>query len=209
MVTLIAILVARFGWRTLIDETVFYVRYAGAPLFFVSMAVLPIVGFPLMPFALTAGPAFAPTLGMPLVIALMICAVAINVSLSYWLGLRLFAPMVPWLCRKFGWKPPALQSPSAFILTVIMRAAPGIPFWIQSYLLAAMRVPFGTYLIVSTLIPAAYLSCMVVFGNALMEGDPRAALGAVGVMFALGTILHFVRKQIAKKQTSSAPSETP
>lgn len=198
MVALIGFLAWHYGWRTLIDEAIAYVRTAGAPLFFLSMAILPIVGFPLMPFALTAGPAFAPTLGMPLVIALMVAAVAFNVSLSYLLGLRLVAPLLPWLCGKFGWKLPVLPATSAFMLTVIMRSAPGIPFWIQSYLLAGMRVPFSIYLIVSTLIPAAYLGCIVVFGQALIEGEPRAAIAAIIVIFALGTVLHFVRKHIAK-----------
>ena len=208
LVALIATLAWRYGWRDMIDAAVTYVRAAGAPAFFCAMAILPLGGFPLMPFALTAGPAFAPTLGMPLVIFLMIGAVVINVSLSYWLGLRLVAPMIPWLCRKFGWQPPQLQSPSAFILTVIIRSAPGIPFWVQSYVLAGMRVPFGIYLIVSTLIPTAYLSCMVVFGNALIEGQPRAALGALGVMLLLGTILHFVRKHIVKSSSSVSPSDS-
>jgi len=204
MAILIGLLLWQYGWRTLIDGAIGYVQAAGAPLFFISMAVLPIVGFPLMPFALTAGPAFAPSLGMPLVIVLMITAVAFNVSLSYWLGRRIAAPAMTWACRKFGWKRPEVQSNSAFILTVIMRSAPGIPFWVQSYLLAAMRVPFAIYLIISTLIPAAYLSCIVVFGQALTEGQPRAAIGAVVVMLALGTTLHFVRKRICAPTATSS-----
>lgn len=192
----------RFGWGTMINQAVACVQAAGASLFFGAMALLPVVGFPLMPFALTAGPAFAPTLGMPLVIALLIAAVAINVSLSYWIGSHWLAPARPWLERKFGWKLPQLADHSAFIFMVVMRAAPGIPFWVQSYLLAAMRVPFGTYLLVSTLIPAAYLTCIVVLGKALGDGQPWAAAGAAAIAFALGTILHFVRKRIIAKTPS-------
>jgi uncharacterized membrane protein YdjX (TVP38/TMEM64 family) len=195
-------LAVHYGWRTMIDHAVVKVQSAGAPLFFCAMALLPIIGFPLMPFALTAGPAFAPALGMPAVIALLISAVAINVTISYWIGSRWVAPALPWLERKFGWKLPKLAAHSAFIFMVVMRSAPGIPFWAQSYLLAALRVPFGTYLLVSTLIPAAYLSCIVVLGKALRAGQPWAAAGAAAVALGLGTILHFVRKRIVLKDAA-------
>jgi uncharacterized membrane protein YdjX (TVP38/TMEM64 family) len=178
------------------------IREAGAPMFFIAMALLPAVGFPLMPFALTAGPAFAPTLGIPLVIALLTGAVAANVSLSYWLGAKLGEPLLRHLCGRFGWQMPVLKARAAWQLVFLLRSAPGLPFWVQSYALASIRVPFGTYLAVSTFIPAAYLALLVVFGRAAFGANFAMAAESIGCVVLIGALTHSIRHRINFSKSS-------
>lgn len=173
-------------------------RDAGPVPFFVLMALLPSIGFPLAPFTLTAGPLFGPTLGVGTVILCSTFAVAINVSLSYWIAARFMRPLMTRLIAWLGYQLPQVGDRSAWISTLLFRIVPGPPFFLQSYLLALIGVPFGIYMLVSTLVPLGYISSMVLFGDAIARGDPWAAAGAVGLLFIVGGILHQLRKRWSK-----------
>lgn len=190
------------GLRELMDRLLAQLRDLGAPVFFTAMALLPAVGFPLLPFALTAGPAFSPALGTGGVIAYAILAVAVNVSLSYLLASVLFRPPVQWLVRRLGYNLPDPTRRSPWLVTLLVRIAPGPPFWLQSYVLGLVRVRFAAYLIVSTAVPAGYLSGAILFGDAMLHGKTGAAFFAVGLIFLAGTGVYFLRRKLISK---SAP----
>ena len=79
-------LAAHYDLRERMDRVVELVRDAGPVPFFTAMTLLPIVGFPLSPFTLTAGPVFGPTMGVTTVVLCAILTIAINVAVSYWLA---------------------------------------------------------------------------------------------------------------------------
>lgn len=216
---LLAIAVGLIAWgvhaagaKELVERVILELRGAGAPWFFTAMALLPAVGFPLLPFALAAGPVFAPTLGTGGVVACSILAVVVNVTLSYVLASTVLRTVVQKLMVRLGYHLPDPRRESAWFFITLVRLAPGLPFWAQSYLLGLMRVRFGAYLAVSTLVPASYLTGTIVFGDALMQGNKRAAFTALAVIGLVGVTLFLLRRRMTAKTgraTATSPHPLP
>src|SRR3954463_11744774 len=93
-IALIAVVAAGFWWmkihdfspRLAIDDGIKVLQSAGPLVFFGAMALLPVVGFPMSVFYLTAASAFAAQMGMGGVIAASGAALAVAIALSYWLA---------------------------------------------------------------------------------------------------------------------------
>jgi len=184
------------GW---IVSTMAVVRGAGPVTFFVAMAVLPVLGFPLFPFNLAAGPAFSEQLGLGPVVALASVAIAVNVSLTYWLARWALRPPLAWLVQRLGYRLPEIAPGNYFALAVLVRVTPGPPFFFQSCLLGMAPIPFGIYLAVSWLVATAYSAGVILFGDALMQGRVKTALVALGLLGALAIGVKLLRQHLAKK----------
>lgn len=179
-----------------IERCVVVLREAGPGAFFTAMAVLPVFGFPLSPFTFAAGPVFGPTMGAGAVVACAILATVVNVALSYWVAARGLRPLMERLMKWLGYKLPEMPAGAVWEAALLVRIVPGTPFFLQSYLLGLARVPFGIYMVVSTLVPMAYIAGTILAGDALMRGD-KGALAAAGVLFALAAFgLHRLRKKL-------------
>ena len=172
-------------------------REAGPLAFFAAMALLPAVGFPLMPFTLIAGPVFGPQLGVVPTIGCAVAAVAVNVALSYWLAAGAMRAWVLRLSCWLGYRMPEMPAGTAWQLVTVVRLAPGLPFWMQSYLLGVVRAPFAAYLTLSTLIPAFYIAATIAGGDALARGRGRTALLAFAVLGFIAALVHLLRKRRA------------
>ena len=169
-------------------------RRAGPWWFFAAMALLPAIGFPLLPFALTAGPAFVPSLGAPTVVACAVLATACDSLLGYWLARGALRPLSRRVLARFGYAVPALPAGTAWQAVLIVRLAPGLPFWVQSYLLGVMRVPLLPYLVVSTAVPAGYLAAAIYGGDALLHGRTKVALLALAAFGLIAAGIQFWRR---------------
>lgn len=192
---LIAI-VARFDLRAQADRAIEFFRAAGPVPFFAAMALLPGVGFPLSAFLAVAGPVFGPTMGVAPVVLCAIAAVMINVALTYWIAARAMRPVMERLVRRLGYRLPEIQPHLAWTAILILRIVPGTPFCLQSFLLGLARVPFGTYMLISTLVPSAYVTAVILLGDAIIRGD-RVAMAWAGALFlAAGVVLHVARKRV-------------
>ena len=214
LVVLVALLVAKRGdLRAAAEVVVAGLQAAGPLVFFIGMAVLPVVGFPLLPFSLVAGPVFGPVLGVPLVVTCAVAAVLVNVTLSYALASRWLRPPILRLVERLGYRLPALPNDSAWQVVWIVRLTPGLPFWTQSYALGLMRVPFVPYLVVSTLLPAGYISGTIIFGDALFKGHLKPALFGFAILGFCAAGVRLWRKRRAARLASlpapGAPERDP
>jgi uncharacterized membrane protein YdjX (TVP38/TMEM64 family) len=177
-------------------QGVAFFRDAGPGPFFLAMALLPLVGVPLSPFTVIAGPVFGPTMGVSTVIACAITAVAIDVALAYWISAHALRPLATRLARRFGYTLPELPSGTAWEIALLVRIVPGPPFFVQSYLLGLARVPFGVYMVVSTLVPSLYLSSAILAGDAWMRRD-WSGLGFAGALCVIaGVAIYRLRKRL-------------
>jgi uncharacterized membrane protein YdjX (TVP38/TMEM64 family) len=122
-------------------------------------------------------------------------AVMANVALAYGIAARWLGP---WVERR-RWRLPLPSSGTTFHLVLILRIVPGLPFWVQSYLLGLLRAPFLPYMIVSTLVPAGYLTGMILCSTALLQGRREVAWFAFGAILLIGTVLHWLRKHHAEE----------
>jgi uncharacterized membrane protein YdjX (TVP38/TMEM64 family) len=192
--TVLGLLAVRFvdlgALKTLLASLITTLRDAGPLVFFSAMALLPAFGMPLMPFALAAGPVFGPVLGTATVIACATLAIAVNITLSYWLAARGLRPVVLLVTTRLGYTLPQLHARNAWQWVLLARLAPGVPFCAQSYLLGLARAPLVPYAVLSVLIPMGYLSAAILGLDALLDGRTRTALIALA---ALGLLALAVR----------------
>lgn len=194
-------LVARgLDLRALLAQGLDLIRGAGPVAFFTAMALLPALGAPQMAFSLTAGPVFAPTLGLPTVIGLTLLAITLNMALSYFLARRALRPLLEKLFTRLGYKLPRAAAGDELDLIVLLRVTPGVPFPVQNYLLGLAEVPFGKYLLVSCLIQCPMNAAFIFFGDALLQGRGRVALVALSIILALLAATHLLRKHYGKKR---------
>lgn len=191
-----------FEIRARMDRVVAWVRDAGPVPFFTAMTLLPIAGFPLSGFTLAAGPVFGPTMGIGNVVLCGILAITVNVALTYWLAARALRPVAEWVVRRLGYRMPEIPPHATWLAIIILRTVPLTPFCVQGILLGLARVPFGPYMLVSTIVPSVYATAMMVLGDALMRGDRWAIAGAAALFVVVGVMLHVMRKRLRPRATS-------
>ncbi len=201
---LVALVLLKTGLREAVAAAVAGLRDAGPVVFFGAMALLPAAGFPLMAFTLAAGPVFGPVLGPGWVIVWSLAAVVANLLLTYWLAHRALRPLVSRLLVWAGFPLPVAPADDPWQLTLIVRLAPGLPFWAQSYLLGLLRVPLVPYLVVSTAVMAGYIVALVSGGAALIAGNGRLAFAAAGLLVLVLATLQLLRRRARRRQTAPA-----
>ena len=185
--------------RGRIEQALTLLRSAGPVAFFLAMAILPAIGVPASPFTLTAGSAFGPTLGMPLVVILCLAAIMVNVVFTYFLARETLRPLLEKLMTRLGYKLPEVAPEDMTDLAIIVRVTPGSPFPVQNYLLGLARVPFGPYLLVSFIVQGIYTPVFVLFGDALLHGKGKMALIAGSLLVVAIVVTHWARKHYGKK----------
>jgi uncharacterized membrane protein YdjX (TVP38/TMEM64 family) len=197
MLVAVAVLVMRgIDIKSMIVNVMDTIRLLGPLAFFTAMALLPAAGFPLMAFALTAGPAFGAQLGLSGVLLGSAAAITVNVVLTYWLARRALRPLLAWALGRLGYEIPAVPASEQLEVTLLVRITPGPPFFVQSYLLGLAEIPFRTYLVPSLLFPMINLSGVVMFGDALMHGKAQIAVLGISLVVAALLGVHLLRRHL-------------
>jgi uncharacterized membrane protein YdjX (TVP38/TMEM64 family) len=176
-----------------------WVQAQGAGPFFAGMAVLPAVGVPALVFLLSAGPLYGRELGVSGLAAAVVGALAVNLALCYALA-RVLRPWIAGVCAWLGFKlPQARGDGSQAQFVAMVRLTPGVPFCVQSYLLALGGVRFGTYLGWSLLTAAPVQLALVFFGKALAQGKAKWALLAGSALVAVLLGVQLWRRRLAAR----------
>lgn len=183
VLVLLALGAAAAGWFILrkVDWVAVLAPIKDRPvLFFSALAVLPAVGAPMSPFYVAAGATYP----LPLAIGGTVCAMSLNIALSYLLTRGVLHPVVERLARRFGYVIPQIPEKHHWMATLLLRITPGPPFCVQHYLLALGRVPFGIYLAVSIpvcgLMASAFVAASAGAKSSLATGSLKQV--AVGVI---------------------------
>lgn len=168
-----------------------WVGERGALPFFALMAAAPMLGLPVSPFLLAAVPLFGFGVGLTGVV----CAMSVNLVLSWLLSAKCFRPFFERLLRKAGYEIPSFSAGDMMGIAFALRITPGVPLVFQNYALGVAQMPLGPYLLVS-LPTVLFLSISIVlFGDALFKGSVAAILLAVGVFVLVAVTLHVLRKR--------------
>jgi uncharacterized membrane protein YdjX (TVP38/TMEM64 family) len=189
--------------RESIDWVLALVRGLGPVAFFTLMTLLPGVGVPVSVFTLTAGPVFAPVMGLPLVVVVSLLCLGVNLALTYGLARWVLRPWVEWLCAWLGFKIPQVAPEDQRSLTVLVRVTPGPPYVLQNYLLGVARVSFPTYFTISWAIVSLYSTAVIIFGDALVNGKGKGALIAVSLLVTFIVGVRFARKRLNRSKIKS------
>jgi uncharacterized membrane protein YdjX (TVP38/TMEM64 family) len=197
---IVAVLVLRgMDVRGMIDLVMAEIRARGPLVFFLGLALLPAVAFPVLAFGLTAGPAFSEQLGMGVVVGCVLLAVTVNFLLTYALARRALRPVLEKLMKRFGYDLPDVEAGDAADLLIMLRLTPGIPFFVQNYLAGLAEVKFSKYLFLSCVTVWPMNATVVIFSDALMHGKAKMAITAVMALAAIGAGTHLARKHYARK----------
>lgn len=202
LVAAAAVLLLGFDVRGAIEQGMEVIRGAGPVTFFTAMALLPAVAVPASVFTFTAGPVFGERLGMPAVLALSLGAFTINLVLTYALARRALRPFLEKWIARLGYRVPQVDEGDLTDLAIVVRVTPGIPFFVQNYLLGIAGVPFGRYLLVSCVVVWLYTTGFVLFGDALLNGKGKMAMLAASVLVIAGVATHWARKHYGKKKAA-------
>lgn len=199
------------GWRTALDAGLHLkdavlarVSAAGPVVFFGAMALLPGVGFPMAAFALAAGPLFAERMGFVPVALCGIAAITFNLTVTYWLARRWLRPWLTRLLGHYGYGLPKVESGDITDLIVLLRVTPGVPFFVQNYLLGLAEAPFGRYLVISCGIQWSFNVAFMFFGEALNQGRGKTVLLAIMALAALTVGTQLLRKHYGKRKAMPA-----
>ena len=185
--------------RGIVANIAMRIRTAGPWAFFSAMALLPALGVPLLTFMLTAGSVFGERLGMGVVVGLSILAITVNMILSYVIARYPFRTLVDSILGRLGYSLPKVEQGDITDLAVILRVTPGIPFFVQNYLMGLACVPFGRYILISCLASWSYCTAFVLFGEALLHGKGKVAMIAGGLLVAATAVTHLVRRHYGRK----------
>ena len=171
------------------------------PVGFVTlMSTLLLVGFPISVCYLYAGSAF------PWWQAWSLCSLAllINIAIAYPIGRHLLAHPIARLLQYYEKSFPVLTSANQFRITFLVRVLPGIPYFMQNYLLAMIGVKFVHYLLISWLVQSSIAAGMTAV-PLLVERTGWATAGILLLILLLLGVLHRVyipRKKILKEDGS-------
>lgn len=186
--------------RALLEQGMGLIRAAGPVAFFTAMALLPACGMPMLAFSLPVVSLFSEKLGTVPVLLLSLLAMTANFTLTYALARRGLRPLVTRLVTRLGYRMPQVEAADATDLIVILRVTPGIPFFGQNYLAGLADVPFGKYMLVSSLITWPLNVAFMLFGDALLHGKGKVALVSLCLLLALTAATHLVRKHYGAKK---------
>ena len=204
IVVVAALLLRGLDLRGYYERGLALIRSASPQVFFICLALLPAVGFPVLPFILAAGPLWGEKLGMGNVVLFSLLALIVNFTMTYWLARWAFRPLLTKLVTRLGYKLPRAEEGDATSLIAIMRMTTGIPYCVQNYLLGLAEVPFGKYFLWTAILSLPQSAAIVLFGDALVHGKGGMVAMVAGLLVVLVAITHLVRRHYAQKKKKAA-----
>lgn len=167
-------------------------QHANPLVFFGALAILPSIGAPVSPFYIAAG-----AFGWPVGLLGCSLAIAINMTLTYWLARRLLKPFLAHLVRRTRWTIPEARTTNQARLTLLVRITPGFPFPLQNYVLGLAEVAFPTYLAVSLSVQVPAALGMMLLGQSLFQGRGGLALLGICLVVALVIVIRILHERYA------------
>lgn len=202
LLALLVLLVAL--WQAWDHEAVLaWKREAGPVPFFIAMALLPALGFPMTPFFVIAGATFG-TVGGLLGSGVALLA---NLMVCFWIAHSGLRPhLARLISRRTRYELPVYEARDrrTWRFALVVRVAPALPVFTKNYLLGLAGVPLGIYLGVSLLFSGLYGASFVVLGESLLTHDPVKATAAVAVLALASAGVWAWRRRLGRRPSQSA-----
>lgn len=165
---------------------------------FAALVVLPGLPVPSSALLFLAGVVWRDRPGMAC--ALVLLAMVMNLSWTYWLAARLGRGLVVRLASVFGVKVPEASDSGQFRTLLVLKLTPGIPLFLQNFLCGFLQIPFRLYLPTSMICNGLFAVGIVLSGVGLGDGKILPVLTGVGLI-GLGVIAtQWVRGWIARRK---------
>ncbi len=136
--------VVRYEPQSWLESLISFIKdeHANPAIFIALMVVLPIVGFPISLFLITAGLKFGLSGGMLVSAA----AMPVHLAVSYFLGRYLIDRHVRSLLEKTRYSVPEIPSDKIVPFAAVFFAVPGIPYSLKNLILPLSGISFWPYM---------------------------------------------------------------
>lgn len=165
---------------------------------FWALVVLPALPIPTSALLAAAGWVWRDRPAMA--VSLCLLAMALNLSWTYWLAARPGRGIAEKFLAAGAIRIPDLPRKDHLKLILIMRLTPGIPFFVQNYLLGFLRPPFVLYLWVSMMCSGVIGTGVVLSAAGLGGGNLQWAILGVSLIVVGGIVTHFVRGWLERRK---------
>ncbi len=179
---LVGLLLVYFGY----DWRIYFRQHHNIAIgiFILLMIFLPLIGFPISSFYLFAGMAYEPIIGF----SVASLSLFVNMVIAYVLA-SIYKESFQRLLQKHDILKSAVNQKNLLRLTIIIRAVPGVPYWLQNYLLGVSGVPFHTYIIVSWIVQSTYLAGMIYLSYISFQVTPWKLFAGIAIIVVMVVIL--------------------
>jgi uncharacterized membrane protein YdjX (TVP38/TMEM64 family) len=157
-----------------------------------TLAFGPLVGVPVAPFYIAAGGVWGAQALLWVALAL-----AVDFVLAYKIAHLLKGPI---LKRIEKYKLPMADEIGPAKLTLVLRFTPGVPLWVQNYLLGISGVPWGVYLWLSLAAQLVWAAGFMWMGDAWAKGQWFFVAAALGLVILLALVTKVYAKRAAKQR---------
>jgi hypothetical protein len=177
------------------DSLLLWLEHLPAAWYWLAFALLPVAGFPISLFYLTALPAL--NAGHDVFgIGLAWLAIASNIVFSHLLARGGLRPIIDRLLRGRGYQVPQFPAQRQVIAVLAVRVSP-LPFPIQNYLLPLAGVPLARNLPVSILIQGVIGTAVMLMGDGFLRGSYGRVLFAGGLLALVVVGVLVMRRRLA------------
>jgi uncharacterized membrane protein YdjX (TVP38/TMEM64 family) len=166
---------------------------------FAALVILPGLPIPMSALLLLAGVVWRE---QPLM-ACLLCqlASALNLSWTYWLAAGPARRGVEKLLKATSIQIPDLPRGDHLKLILVLKLTPGIPLFLQNYLLGFLRAPFRLYLLISMLGSGLIGTGLVLSGAGLSDGRLMPALTGVSLIVVGIVLTQLIRGWLGRGKT--------
>ena len=117
-------------------------------------------------------------------------------TLGYWIGRGILHKPAADYLRKTRFNPDLIDTRNLTRMTILIRSVPGVPYFMQNYLLAVWKVPFRTYITLSWMVQSLYCAGTLYLTHSGMNvKNPTDVLifGVIAILF-FGSVWYSKRK---------------
>jgi uncharacterized membrane protein YdjX (TVP38/TMEM64 family) len=191
------------AWRLGVDVAALKEWWTRAEIFlrerpwwlFAALVILPGLPVPTSALLVLAGTVWS---ARP-VAACAICllAIALNMCWTYWLAARPGRGLVERMLSTGRLRIPVLPKDNHLRAILLLRLTPGVPLFLQNYLLGFLHVPFRFYLPVSLACTGLMASGIVLSGAGVAGGNFAPALTGAGLIIVAVVLVRILRQKLA------------
>ena len=140
------------------------------------------------------------------VVACLLCMLALmmNMLWTYWLAAGPGRRLVEKILASTRVRIPELPRGDHLRMILILRLTPGMPLFLQNYVLGFLRAPFRLYLPVSIACTGVMASGIVLSGAGFAEGRIMPLLVGIALIVLAGVLTHMLRLWLAKRRNGRA-----
>ena len=163
---------------------------------FAALVILPGLPIPTSALLLLAGVVWRERPMMACLLCLL--ALALNLTWTYWLAAGVARRWVEILLKAVSFQIPELPRGDHLKLILVLKLTPGIPLFLQNYLLGFLRAPFRHYLMISMVGNGFFGTGVVLSGAGLSDGRLMPVLTGVSLIVVGIVLTHLIRGWLRK-----------